>query len=100
MNEEGIKHDDNKPDAGLLFEGFPDALLEVAKVATFGAEKYSRHNWKQVENGLDRYRAAKARHMLEGHRQQIDDDSGLLHAAHEAWNALAVLQLMLDDWDH
>lgn len=34
-------------------------------------------------------------HRLRGAIEERDPDSGLLHAAREAWNALAVLELML-----
>ena len=35
------------------------------------------------------------RHALKAHREVYDEDSGLTHAAHAAWNALAVLELLL-----
>ena len=91
----GIKDDKKKPMPRLLLGTMARALLEVSKVATFGAEKYSPDNWLKVENGLERYTDAKDRHRLEGAISDYDSESGLLHAAHEAWNALAVLELKL-----
>ena len=91
----GIKDDKQKPMPRLVLGTMARALLEVSKVATFGAEKYSADNWLKVENGLDRYTDAKDRHRLEGAISEYDSESGLLHAAHEAWNALAVLELKL-----
>ena len=95
-HEQGAKLDDGKVQADLL-EDFGLALLEVAKVGTFGAKKYSRGGWQHVEQGVTRYNAAKWRHILKGRYETHDPDSGLLHAAHEAWNALAKLELMLRD---
>ena len=73
-------------------QGFPNALLETAKVAEFGASKYAKDIWVMVANDIERYTDAKMRHSLYK-VVAIDDESGLLHAAraaHAAWNALAV----------
>ena len=90
----GAKHDAGKLLAGCLLD-FPRALQAVAGVSTFGAQKYSRGSWQSVPDGLTRYRDAQVRHMLAGAIDERDDEGGLLHAAHEAWNALAVLELKL-----
>lgn len=91
----GAKDDKQKPMPRLVLSTMARALLEVSKVATFGAEKYSPDNWLKVDNGLERYTDAKDRHRLEGAISEYDSESGLLHAAHEAWNALAALELKL-----
>lgn len=93
-NMPGAKLDDGKVMADLL-EDFALALLAVAEVGTFGAKKYSRGGWQHVDNGQERYRAAKWRHILKGRHESHDPDSGLLHKAHEAWNTLAELELLL-----
>ena len=90
----GLKHDNGKTQLSLVFHGFPNALVEVAKVAEFGASKYAKDNWVTVANGIERYTDAKMRHSLYK-VGGVDDESGLLHAAHEAWNALAVVELYL-----
>lgn len=90
----GAKLDAGKVLAGILSD-FSLALKEVAKVGTFGANKYSRGGWQSVENGIERYSDALWRHLLEESIGSIDEDSGLLHAAHLAWNSLARLELML-----
>lgn len=92
----GAKLDAGKVRVDLVMSGFPLALLAVAEVATYGANKYSEHGWRQVPDGVKRYTAAKDRHRLLGAIEAHDPESNLLHAAHEAWNALAVLQLMLE----
>jgi hypothetical protein len=95
----GSKLDDGKVRVSLLFNDFPRALLEVAKISTFGAKKYTAHGWISVPNGIERYDDAKDRHILYGAMEANDPDSGLLHAAHEAWNVLAKLELMLREID-
>ena len=93
-NEEGAKLDSGKPDCDLLLM-FGKALWEVAQVGTFGKEKYTRGGWQSVPDGETRYRSALLRHLFQGAYEDNDIDSGLLHAAHAAWNALAVLELRL-----
>lgn len=94
----GNKYDQGKHRAGLVLGGFANALIEVSKVGTFGAEKYSEDGWLYVDNAQERYTDAMLRHHLDDARgEALDKESGLLHAAHRAWNALAVLELMLLD---
>jgi len=92
-SEPGAKLDAGKIRADLLLD-FSRALNAVAEVSDFGARKYSPGGWQYVQDGVTRYRAAQLRHMLAG-REVHDKDSGLLHLAHEAWNALAVLELTI-----
>jgi hypothetical protein len=94
-HEKGSKLDFGKVKVRLLFNDFPRALLEVAKICTFGAEKYTESGWLEVPNGINRYDDAKDRHILYGAMDPVDSDSGLLHQAHECWNALAKLELTL-----
>jgi len=75
---------------------FPRAISSVAAVSAFGASKYAWNGWRSVDNGYDRYSDAMVRHLAyEGQGEDVDPDSGLLHAAHTAWNALARLELLL-----
>lgn len=90
----GAKLDAGKPDAGLLKQ-FGLALLEVAKVSTYGSQKYSRGGWQHVDDGINRYDAAMMRHWLKSNSEEIDEDSGLKHKAQVAWCALASLELEL-----
>ena len=74
-----------------------DALLYVIKIATDGAAKYSEGGWLKVDNGAIRYEDADLRHLLKRFiGESHDSDSNALHLGHEAWNALAKLQLHLD----
>ena len=95
LNEAGAKADAGKPRVGLVLRDFSRALKEVSKVGTFGAIKYSDHGWVSVPNGINRYDDALFRHLMEPHTDTIDGQSDLYHMAHAAWNALAVLELML-----
>jgi|TARA_R110000737_G_scaffold68555_1_gene96725 hypothetical protein len=91
----GAKLDQGKPRVGLMMAGFARALLEVSKVTTVGAIKYTANGWRQVPDGVDRYNDAKCRHLLYGYLDDKDQDTDLLHLAQEAWNALAELELTL-----
>jgi hypothetical protein len=75
---------------------FPRAITAVAEISTFGAKKYAWNGWEAVDDGINRYSDAMVRHLLaEGKGELVDPDSGLLHAAHCAWGALARLELIL-----
>lgn len=96
-HEAGSKLDAGKP---ALFRGlvdyFPRALEKVAEVSTFGASKYVWKGWESVPDGVARYSDAMVRHLTkEAKGEVLDPDSGLHHAAHTAWGALARLELML-----
>lgn len=96
-SDPGAKLDAGKNRMGLVLNGFPHALFAVGQVATFGANKYSDHGWRKVPNGQERYTDAMLRHLLaEASGKRIDDETGLTHAAAVAWNALARLELMLN----
>lgn len=92
----GVKYDAGKPRYGLVLGGFPRALERVVQVGTFGANKYSDDGWLTVDDGHSRYTDAMLRHhFAEAGGEELDGESGMLHAAHRAWNALAVLELKL-----
>lgn len=95
-HEPGAKLDAGKPRCSLVLGGFSRALGQVAQVGTFGAAKYTDNGWRTVPDGQERYTDALWRHLLaEAQGLECDPDSGLLHAAHMAWNALARLELLL-----
>lgn len=84
-----------------IFRGFvqyfPRAIKAVAGVSAYGAEKYKTYGgFHSIEDGLARYSDAHVRHMVNAEIDgELDPESGLLHAAHEAWNAMAKLEIML-----
>lgn len=94
--ERGAKLDAGKNRLGLVLLSFSRALQEVGKVGTLGAAKYTDDGWIDVPDGMRRYTDALLRHLMkEGEGELQDPDTGLHHAAHAAWNALARLDLML-----
>jgi hypothetical protein len=96
MANDPAKHDDGKPDLTLAMEAFPRAIVELSKVMEFGLAKgYGRGSWRSLPDGERRYKAAMFRHALA--IEEHDDESCLLHAAHVAWNAMAVLELILTE---
>ena len=96
LNEPGAKADAGKLRPSLVLRDMANAILAVTKVATDGAIKYTPGGWLFVSEALERYEDAHLRHMLKRFAgEQIDSDSHSLHLAHEAWNALAKLELHL-----
>ena len=77
--EVGVKSDSDKLDWSLI----PfDQLEETVRVLEFGANKYSRDNWKKIEGGRERYFAAAMRHLLASQKEELDLESGLNHISH------------------
>ena len=92
----GAKLDQGKLLPWLCLAGFANALTEVAKVTTKGAEKYTPNGWTKVENGEQRYMEAFGRHLLKlGTGEVIDEDTQCYHKAQMCWNLLASLELHL-----
>lgn len=89
----GVKNDrkDDKP----MWELLPLLTIEeVVKVYTAGAKKYGPDNWMNLEDGYRRYKAALFRHICEFERGNwIDPDTGCIHLAQVAWNAIAMLHI-------
>lgn len=84
-----------------LIDYFPRAITAVAEISTFGASKYAWKGWEGVEDGVARYSDAMVRHLAkEATGEVVDPDSGLLHASHCAWGALARLELMLREQEN
>jgi hypothetical protein len=88
----GVKYDSNKPRMDLLP---PRALLEVAKVLSFGAAKYAPGNWKRVDNLQARYTAAALRHIADHmiDPNAVDEESHIDTLAH----AICCLMFKLED---
>jgi len=100
QHDPGAKLDSGKNRLGLVLLAFANALQEVGVVGTFGANKYTDNGWLSVPDGERRYTDAMLRHLLQEKTEgKIDKETGLLHSAQVAWNALARLQLQLMDKD-
>ena len=97
--EAGAKLDHGKPMCAQILGMFARALWSVSEIGTSGAKKYKLGGWQYVSDGENRYADAGMRHFLkEKMGEEIDPDSKQLHLAHEAWNALAKLELMVQDY--
>ena len=88
---ESVKNDikDNK----LPWDLLPLMDIEnVVEVYAAGAKKYGPNKWQNLDNGFQRYKAAMLRHLLEYEKgNRIDPDTGCMHLAQVAWNAIALL---------
>jgi uncharacterized HAD superfamily protein len=70
----------------------PYAIEKLAEVFTKGAEKYADNNW--IENGMkwSKMVASLKRHLSEFEKGvDYDSETNCLHAAHIAWNAMALV---------
>lgn len=78
-----------------LFQYFPAALAEVAKVSHVGNEQHNPGEdcFDNREKSNDDY-DCMLRHLVEADE---DDDDGMLHAAKVAWRALRACQKILED---
>jgi hypothetical protein len=96
-NTPGAKLDAGKPPVARgCLHYFPRAIAAVAAVSATGATKYTWRGWESVPDGPARYADAQARHDLAiGAGESVDGQTGHLHLAHVAWNALARLELAL-----
>lgn len=88
MEQKGLRYNEGKIRYDLLE---PYAIEQLAKVFTKGAEKYADNNWLQglkwsnVTSSLKRHLAA----FEQG--EDFDKETQLLHIAHVAWNAMALV---------
>lgn len=92
---EGVKYDSEKPRMHLLP---PKATLEVAKVLTFGAQKYDEENWRKLDRLQERYTSGALRHIfahMDG--EQLDPESGISHLAHALCCLLFKLEIELEE---
>jgi hypothetical protein len=110
--ENGAKLDGGKPPVWQgVIDYFPNALIGLACVSAFGAEKYTWKGWEAVSDGQTRYNNALARHQIKqakGEWEPADDrllelliqaglpaSPELAHQAQIIWNACAVFEMMV-----
>lgn len=97
----GQKHNEGKlPLDIMLTVQFPKAIQAVCKATLFGHEKYKDTdldwlNYKRVRGGSTTYANACQRHNF--NKLGRDDQSGLPHIVHKCWNALAELELWIEE---
>lgn len=101
LKKEGVKHNDNKlPMDKMITIQFPKALNAICKATLFGHNKYFESdkdflNFKKVKGGSQTYADALQRHNF--NKGEIAEDSKLPHIFHKAWNALAELELWIEE---
>lgn len=88
MEQKGLRYNSGKTRYDLIE---PFALEQLANVFTKGSEKYADHNWLKglkwsgIASSLKRHLAAYE------NGEDFDKETGLLHVAHVAWNAMALV---------
>lgn len=94
MSEQGKKFDSGKPRISIL-QG--RAIEMVMQVGEMGAVKYGDHNYRKGMPVTKFINAAFRHVFIEWLFKGIDNDeeSGMPHLAHGAWNLLAALEQML-----
>ncbi len=71
----------------------PWALEQIARVYTYGTIKYDDDNWWKGLRWKKDVFGCIIRHIWAWFRGEInDDESGLHHLAHAAWNCLALME--------
>lgn len=75
-------------------------LTEIARVYTAGAKKYGDNTWQRLPDGYARYKGAMLRHLAAVEAgEAVDAETGCLHAAQVAWNAIAMLHFKLAEYE-
>ena len=93
MTELGDRFNSGKSELSYILQ-FPNALRGVSNVASFGAEKYSRYNWKK---GMEHMGLVDSmlRHLTSyADGEDVDPESGQRHVDHVSWNALALAEMV------
>src|SRR5574343_1509826 len=87
MSDLADRHNKGKPQLARIFD-FGDVIAGVVEILAFGDTKYGRYNWQKgmpaedILNSLNRHQMAWMR------GENIDPESGLLHADDIVVNAL------------
>jgi hypothetical protein len=82
----------------LVETGFPNAFLALGEVMSWAADYkgYEPNDWKDIPDAKNSLLAAAARHRVKRLAGQAEDDeSGLPHLYHEAFNVMAQLELLI-----
>lgn len=95
-----------------IFDGvlqyFPRALTKVAELSLWGATRYTWEGWRSVPDAFKRYSNAMGRHILKEKTEGLYDLDALndphhpaeiLHATQVAWNALARLEKLMEEYE-
>lgn len=98
MAETALRYDTGKPTFHLfpppevleVFEIPIPVMVELGRVALYGAGKYGEHNWQKGVVWSKCYNAA-LRHLYEWENgERTDAESGCSHPAHLCWNLMVL----------
>lgn len=91
----GLKYDSDKLRFDLIMPEFDE---EVARVLTYGANKYAPNSWQDIEDPVNRYYGSLMRHINAWRKgEKHDKESGLLHLSHAASNIMFILHKELQE---
>src|SRR5699024_5222202 len=83
----------------VLTTQFKKSVQAIALCSDYGHKKYPQDtdwlNFKRVEGGSQTYADAGARHSLD--KNEVDAESGLPHIFHKLWNAMAEVELWIEE---
>ena len=92
LASEGVKYDEDKLRTDLVP---PESIQWIAKVFTFGSNKYDDNNWR---NGMkfSRVYGAVQRHLLSWYEGEDNDpETEYCHLWHAAWGCITLGYYML-----
>jgi hypothetical protein len=93
----GTKFDAGKERYDLMA---PYPLNEIAKVYTYGTIKYDDNNWRKGMKWGKLF-SAMMRHAWKWWRgERFDEESGLHHLAHAAWQCMALMEYEIYHPEH
>lgn len=101
-SNKGLKYDQEKIRLDLIST---IAEEEIAKVLTFGAKKYSAHNWRYGMHWSRLLRAARGHLNAFMRCEDTDNETGITHLAHAGCCIMFLLEYYLtgngvdDRWD-
>ncbi len=93
----GDRFNNGKPEISLV----PYAGVEgIARASMYGKKKYSRDNWRggMSQSGLLDCLLRHAIKLADPDEGDFDEESGLHHADHIAWNAAVICHAVKHDW--
>lgn len=95
-----MKYDNGKPQLSLIP---PAALIEIAKILGFGAQKYGPNNWREDGGKTEWSRTYSSiqRHLTSfWDGEDTDPESGMNHLAHAATQIIILMQHQMDGHHH
>jgi len=89
-----MKYDNGKPRFDLIP---PKALLKIADVFAYGASKYEARNWEKGTSWGRYYRACIGHLNAWWSKEELDNESNLMHLAHAGCCLLMLLAYSLSN---